>query len=69
MIRMKLMFFLFSYTSPLQNHYFWVPMEAKMQPTWEVESIFIAIEDDGRKVMLLREGVEELGLAGPWARA
>ena len=44
-------------------------METKIQLIWEVESIFIAIEDDGWTVMLLRKGVEGLGLAGPWAQA
>ena len=44
-------------------------MEAKMEPKWGLESIFIAIENDVKKVRLFREGVEGLGLAGPWAQA
>ena len=40
-----------------------------MEPKWGLESIFIAIENDVKKVRLFREGVEGLGLAGPWARA
>ena len=44
-------------TPPLQNHSFWGPMEAKMEPKWGLKSIFIAIENDDGKVMLYREGV------------
>ena len=44
-------------------------MEAKMEPKWGLEQIFIAIKNDAKKVMLIREGVEGLGLAGAWARA
>ena len=36
-------------------------MEAKMEPKWGLESIFIAIENDVKKVMLFREGLEGLG--------
>ena len=44
-------------------------MDAKMEPKWDLESIFIAIENEAKKVMLFREGVEGLGLAGTWAQA
>ena len=44
-------------------------MEAKIEPKWDLEAIFVAIEDDGKRVELLREGFEGLELAGPWARA
>ena len=44
-------------------------MEAKMEPEWDLELIFIAIENNVKTVMLFREGVEGLGLAGPWAQA
>ena len=40
-----------------------------MEPKGSLESIFIAIENDVKKVMLFREGVEGLGLSGPWAWA
>ena len=33
-------------TAPLQNQYFWVPMEVKMEAEWVLKSIFIAIEND-----------------------
>ena len=41
-------------TPPLQNLWFWVPIEVK----WGVKSISIAIENDNAKTMLYREGVE-----------
>ena len=44
-------------------------MEAKMEPKWSPESIFTAIKSNAKKVMLFREGVERLELAGPWAQA
>ena len=66
MIKVKMLIF---DTPPLQNHCFWVPMEAKMEPKWSLESISIAIETDVYKVMLFREGLEGPGLAGPWAQA
>ena len=40
-----------------------------MEPKWSLESIFTAIKSNAKKVMLFREGVEGLGLAGPWAQA
>ena len=40
-----------------------------MEPKWGLESIFIAIKNDAKKVMLFRGGVEGPGLAGGWARA
>ena len=39
-----------------------------MEPKCGLESIFIAIENDVKKVRLFREGVEGLGPPGPWAR-
>ena len=54
MIRLKKVKILILKTTPLKNHYFWVPMEAKMEPKWSLESIFIAIENDVEKVMLFR---------------
>ena len=39
-------------------------MDAKMEPKWGLESIFIAIKNDAKKVMLFREGVDGLGPAG-----
>ena len=43
-------------TPPMQNQYFWGPMEVKMEVKWGLKSIFIAIENDDGKVMLYREG-------------
>ena len=40
-----------------------------MEPKWEVELIFIAIENETNKIMPFRQGVEGLGLAGAWAQA
>ena len=58
MLRMiKVKMFIFD-TTPLQNQYFWGPMEVKMEVKWVLKSIFIAIENDDRKVMLYREGSE-----------
>ena len=45
-------------TPPMQNQYFWGPMEVKMEVKWGLKSIFIAIENDDGKVMLYREGAE-----------
>ena len=44
-------------------------MEAKIEPKRDLEAIFVAIEDDGERVKVLREGFEGLELAGPWAQA
>ena len=47
--RMKKMKLLIFYTPPLQNHYFWLPVGAKMWPQWRLEAIFMALENlDGR---------------------
>ena len=46
--------FLFFYTPPLQNHYFWVPVRAKMQPQWHPETIFMALEHLDRRAMPFR---------------
>ena len=53
MIKVKMLIF---DTPPLQNQYFWGPMEVKMEVKWGLKSIFIAIENDDGKVMLYREG-------------
>ena len=45
----------FRYPIP-QNQCFWVPMEIKMEVKWGLKFIFMAIENDDRKVMLYREG-------------
>ena len=54
MLRIKKVKMLIFYTSPLQNHYFGVPMEAMMEPKYGLEWIFTAIETDDRKAMLFR---------------
>ena len=46
MLRMKKVKMLIFDTSPLQNHYFWIPMDAKMEPKIDSKAIFIAIEKD-----------------------
>ena len=55
-LKMKSVKMLIFNTPPLQNHCFGVPMEVKMEPKRGLKSIFIAIENDDRKVMLYREG-------------
>ena len=42
-------------TPPFQNHCFWLPMEALMDPQRHLETIFTAIENDDRIAILLRE--------------
>ena len=54
MIKVKMLIF---DTPPLQNQCFWIPMEVKMEVKSGLKSIFIAIENDDRKVMLFSEGV------------
>ena len=56
MLKMEKVKMLIFDTPPLQNHYFWVPMEAKMEPKWGSKSIFIVIENDTWKMMLFRGG-------------
>ena len=46
------------YTPPMQNHYFWVPMEAKIELQSKLGANFIAIKNDNGKMMLIREGSE-----------
>ena len=53
MIKVKMLIF---DTSPMQNQYFWGPMEVKMEVKGGLKSIFIVIENDDGKVMLYREG-------------
>ena len=64
------------YTPPLQNHYFWVPVEGKMEAQGPLETIFRAIANGGRTAMLFRELFETFfdvqapakeRLAQPWA--
>ena len=45
-------------TPPMQNQYFWGPMEVKLEVKWGLKSIFIAIEGDDETVMLFSEGGE-----------
>ena len=40
----------------MQNHYFWVPMEAKIELQSKLGANFIAIKNDNGKMMLIREG-------------
>ena len=42
---------LFFYTSPLQNYYFWGPMEAEMARQSGLETIFWAIDIDDHTVL------------------
>ena len=67
LFRMKKMKILILHTSPLQNHYFWVPMEVKMEPQYRLETTFIAIENDNRKAMLFGEVLETFLLPKPGA--
>ena len=53
MLKVKMLIF---DTPPMQNQYFWGPMEVKMEVKGGLKSIFIAIENDDGKVMLYREG-------------
>ena len=53
-------------TPPLQNQYFWGPMEIKIEVKWALKSIFIAIENDDEKVMLYREGSGSRILRSGW---
>ena len=46
------------YTPPLQNHYFWVPVEAKMEPQCRLEAIFVAFEKHDGRAMLFRALLE-----------
>ena len=57
-LRMKNVQLLIFHTPPLQNHHFWVPMEAKMEPQWRLEPIFIESENDDRNAMPCRELLE-----------
>ena len=45
-------------TPPLQNHHFWVLVEAKLEPPWHLKAIFTAIETDDRQAMLFRTSWE-----------
>ena len=51
MEKMKILIF---DTPPLQNHHFWVLVEAKLEPPWHLKAIFTAIETDDRQAMLFR---------------
>ena len=55
-------------TPPLQNHCFWVPMEAKMEATWGLKSIFIAIENDDEKWCYSGWGLIRGGIVNPSVR-
>ena len=46
------------YTPPLQNQYFWLPMEAKMEPQRRLEAVFTAIESNGTWAILYRDLLE-----------
>ena len=50
--------YLIFYTPPLQNHYFWVPMKAKIEPQWRLETIFMAMENGDGTEMLFKELLE-----------
>ena len=56
MLRMKKVKKLILYTPPMQNHYFWVPMEAKIELQSKLGASFIAIKNDNGKMMLFRGG-------------
>ena len=53
MIKVKMLIF---DTPPMQNQYFWGPMEVKMEVKGGLKSILIAIENDDGKVVRNREG-------------
>ena len=46
MLRMKKVKSLIFYTPPMQNHYFWVPMEAKIELQSKLGASFITIKND-----------------------
>ena len=54
LLRMKNVKLLMFYTSPLQNHNFWVHMEAKMEPQWRPELVFVSKENDIGNAMPFR---------------
>ena len=58
MIKMNKVKKLILYTPPLQNHYFWFPMEARIELQSELGASFIAIQNDTWKMILFRAGEE-----------
>ena len=42
-------------TPPLQNHYSGIAVDAKMEPPWRLEPIFMLNENDDRNAMPFRE--------------
>ena len=56
--RMKKVKLSILYTPPLQNHYFGVPMKAKMEPQWRLETVCMAIENDDGTEILFKELLE-----------
>ena len=57
-LRVKNVKSLIFYTPPMQNHYFWFPMEAKIELQSKLGASFIAIKNDNAKIMLFRVGEE-----------
>ena len=45
-LKMKKVKIVIFYTPPVQNHYFWVPVDAKMEPQRGLEPNIMASEND-----------------------
>ena len=65
MIKIKKVKNLFFYTPPMQNHYFWGPMEAEMARQSGLETIFWAIDIDECIRMRVQEAWDAAGGAAP----
>ena len=63
-LRMKKMKMLIFYTPPMQNHYFWGPMEAEKACQSDLETIFWAIDIDALITMHVQEARDAAG--GGW---
>ena len=63
MLRMRKVKMLIFDTPPIKNQGFWLPREAKMEPKFNSQSIFIAIESDTWKMTVFRKGCGRLAPA------
>ena len=64
MLRMKKVKTLILHTPPMQNHYFWGPMEAEKARQSDLETIFWAIDIDALITMHVQETWDAAGGGG-----